>query len=104
MSEATETLNPCPQCGGRAAIQISTGGPCIYWRVECADCGFNTRGPGVLHGLAPLGFGVSQNAPQNSREEALERWSALSQAQPQPSDEVARSMTGNVLNADIQEK
>lgn len=70
----------CPKCGGEGQVMTSSSGADIYWRVECVECGFNTRGFGSLRGLAPLGlFGPSDNVPQNSREEAVERWDAASQ-------------------------
>lgn len=74
---STNEIRQCPRCGGNADLKASFGGPCIYWRVECDDCGFNSRGPGSLRGLAPLGFDQSESAPQNSREEALERWGQI---------------------------
>lgn len=80
-----DAVGNCPLCGSEARVMTSNGGPYLYWRVECVACGFNTRGPGTLRGLAGLGFNhISPDAPQNSREEALERWQTLRVARSTP--------------------
>ncbi len=72
-------LKNCKKCGGEAKVRTSTGGFTIYFAVWCIECGFNTRGRGVMNGLLPLGsqYSQSDNAPQNSKEEAIKIWEEI---------------------------
>lgn len=64
-------------CGAEAKLKYSFGGFNTYVIVECTECG--TRCRGILAGLAPLDldYALSENAPQNSADEAVEKWDAL---------------------------
>ena len=80
----TEMVDPCPRCGGEAEVMLTCGGAYIYYSIACKACGLSSRTYGSLRGLAPLGFGPGENAPQNSRAEAVERWGQMRSAS-QPS-------------------
>lgn len=77
-------MEKCKECGGEAKFKYSSGGFDIYVVVKCFKCGKDTRGKGVLRGLIPLGMDIAQSdsAPQNSEEEALERWNEINVAPP----------------------
>jgi len=65
----------CPKCNSRAEMQVSFGGPEIFYGIYCTnkECGYDNRNkpsPGLsIHGLSD-----SCNFPPTNREQSIKEW------------------------------
>lgn len=71
-----QVIKTCKKCGGKPEYKYTYGGFDTYYAIHC-PCGINTRGRGFMKGLAPLGVGISEDSPQNSKEEAFKKWNEI---------------------------
>ena len=63
-----DTINPCPECGGRGNLEFKLQGFGFYYIVECEECGHEGQG------VDEYTLGYYLKTVQEMRDTAIQSW------------------------------